>query len=360
MSRSKKQPPPPPRQEMIDAVAEAIREFEKLAADPEVVGACPELPGVVLDRIMGRCLDRKGEEYHTAIAAYDNIRQEYVQALVSHPIGRTLALLAVGPDGVKMMEAGRVPATQADISAPPERALHARKVNYNCHHMIPKSVAVAGGNDVVNHPRNFVIANTTRRGRDQSQNPHHFWHSLLLHPQTHNAPSGEIPIYVVRPLFPFYPPISQGFKTAEALREHLKNLGAPPLPEVWEKRILEFSKATGHRAYSVPKEFHEITRAFGEFYSPKNKEESANQAVRDALARKVETISAEWLPGDAYVNGRQLGADHVPKHKLPLADSGLTTIPETPLPAKTKSNRKRTQHKISAGPKVNAGATAKV
>jgi len=67
MGSSKQLPPAPPRQEMIDAVAEAIREFEKLAANPEVAGACPELPGVVLDRIMGLCLDRKGEEYKTTI-----------------------------------------------------------------------------------------------------------------------------------------------------------------------------------------------------------------------------------------------------------------------------------------------------
>jgi hypothetical protein len=111
------------------------------------------------------------------------------------------------------MEAGRSPSTLVDTTAPPERAVRGRRVSYNCHHVIPKSVAVAGGKEAVNHPRNFVIANTTRRGRDQSQNPHHLWHSLLLHPQTHNAPDAEIPIYVVRPLFPFYPPITQGFKT---------------------------------------------------------------------------------------------------------------------------------------------------
>lgn len=345
---------------MIDAVAEAIRDFEKLAPDPETVGACPELPGIVLDRILGRALDRKGEEYLATIKDYDKIRNEYFQALVSHPIGRTLALLAVGADGVKLMEAGRSPSTLVDTTAPPERAVRGRRVSFNCHHVIPKSVSVAGGQAAINHPRNFVIANTTRRGRDQSQNPHHLWHSLLLHPQTHNAPNGEIPVYVVRPLFPFYPPITQGFKTAEALREHLKNLGAPPLPEVWEKRILAFSKATGHRAYSVPKEFHDITRAFGELYNKANKEDKANQAARDALARKVESISAQWLPGDAYVNGRQLGPDHIPEHQLPIVDASLTATPETPLPAKTRSNRKRTQHKIPAGPKVQAGVTVKV
>src|ERR1700739_2935744 len=114
MSSSKQHPPAPPRQEMIDAVAEAIREFEKFAADPELVGACPELPGVVLDRVMGRAIDRKGEEYLVTIKDYDNIRNEYFQALVNHPIGRTLALLAVGAEGLKIMEAGRSPSTPVD------------------------------------------------------------------------------------------------------------------------------------------------------------------------------------------------------------------------------------------------------
>jgi hypothetical protein len=355
---AKNHPPPPPRQEMIDAVAEAMRDFEKLAPDPGLVGACPELPGIVLDRVLGRPLDRGGEEYKSTIKEYDKIREEYFQALVSHPIGRTLALLAVGPDGVKLMEAGRSPSTVTDTTAPPERAVRGRHVSFNCHHVIPKSVAVTAGKTAINHPRNFVLANTTRRGRDQSQNPHHCWHSLLLHPQTHNAPNAEIPIYVVRPLFPFYPPITQGFKSAEALREHLKNLGAPPLPEAWENRILAFSQATGHRAYSVPKEFHEITRAFGELYSKANREETANVAARDALARKVESLAAQWLPGDAYINGRQLGPDHVPKNKLPIVDSNSDQAPETPVPAKTK--RKRSQTRIAAGPKVVAGAAMKV
>src|SRR3984893_18527082 len=172
MSASKTHPPPPPRQEMIDAVAEAIRDFEKLAPDPEIVGACPQLPGIVLDRVLGRPLDRKGEEYQATIKAYGKILEEYFQALVSHPIGRTLSLLAVGSDGVKLMEAGRSPSTLTDTTAPPERAVRGRRVNYNCHHIIPKSVAVTGGGTAGNHPRNFVKANPTARGKVHSHKPH--------------------------------------------------------------------------------------------------------------------------------------------------------------------------------------------
>ena len=103
------------------------------------------------------------------------------------------------------------------------------------------------------------------------------------------------------------------------------------------------------------------TRAFGELYSKANKEEQANLAARDALAGKVENLTAQWLPGDAYINGRQLGPDHVPKNKLPIIDSNLTTTPETALPPKaTKSSKKRTQPRNAAGPKISAGVTAKV
>jgi hypothetical protein len=259
------------------------------------------------------------------------------------------------------MEAGRSPSTLVNIEAPPERAIRGRRVNYNCHHVIPKSVSVAGGKPAINHPRNFVIANTTRRGRDQSQNPHHLWHSLLLHPQTHNAPPDtEIPVYVVRPLFPFYPPITQGFKSAEALHEHLKNLGAPPLPEIWERRILEFSKAAGHKAYTVPKEYHEITRAFGELFNKANRDGEANQAARDALAQKAEKLTAEWLPGDAFVNGRQLGPDHKPKHQLPIIESDLTAAPEMPLPEKPKAKKQRTQPRVATAATMRAGVAMKV
>jgi hypothetical protein len=71
MSSSKNRPPPPPRQEMIDAVAEAMRELENLAPDPDVISACPQLPGIVLDRIVGKPLDRQGEEYQATINGYE-------------------------------------------------------------------------------------------------------------------------------------------------------------------------------------------------------------------------------------------------------------------------------------------------
>ena len=166
----------------------------------------------------------------------------------------------------------------------------------------------------INHPTNFVVAKTTRRGLDQSENPHHFWHSLFLHPQTHNAPAEPIPIYVIRPLFPFYPPVTQGFRTAEEIRKKLAALGAPQLPEVWENRILEFSKATKHQPYAVPKEFHEITRMFGDLYKAQNKDpahESTNafqpRRARSAIGRRFFTGGrlCEWQTAAAQITNQR-------------------------------------------------------
>ncbi len=39
------------------------------------------------------------------------MRGEYLKALAMHPVGRSLSLLAVGPDGVQLMESGRSPSS---------------------------------------------------------------------------------------------------------------------------------------------------------------------------------------------------------------------------------------------------------
>src|SRR3979411_903648 len=96
----------PPNAEMRAAVDEAIKELEKLISDPALIGACPELPGIVLDRIVGRALDRTSEEYEQTTKAYGKMRGEYLKAFALHPVGRSLSILAVGADGVRMMESG--------------------------------------------------------------------------------------------------------------------------------------------------------------------------------------------------------------------------------------------------------------
>jgi len=127
----------------------------------------------------------------------------------------------------------------------------------------------------------------------------------------------------------------------EGLRKHLSALGATPLPEIWERRILEFSKAIGHKPYLVPKQFHEITQGFGELFKKENRDPEANQAVRDKLAAKAEGLAAEWLPGDACINGKTLGPSHQPKHRLPIVESGLTTEPANQISENKKRQEKR-------------------
>ncbi len=342
----------PPGSEMIKAVSEMLRNLEEISTDPSIIGSCPELPGIVLDKVQATLRDRDGAEYADLNRDYNRLRAEYLQALVAHPIGRGLALLAVGSEGVAMMEIGRPPSSISEVRLVQDKPTRGRKESYNCHHIVPKGVRSVSDKICVNHPTNFVIAKTTRRGRDQSQNPHHFWHSLLLHPQTHNAPDQPIPIYVVRPLFPFYPPIAQGYRSAEELRKKLATLGAPPLPEIWEKRILEFSKASNHRPYVVPKEFHEITRMFGDLFKTENKDAVINQELRASLAEKAAKLAAEFLPAGAYLDGKQLPANHKPKRILPVIET--TNEPATavskPVPSKNRK-RKAQRQNAAAQPK---------
>jgi hypothetical protein len=330
----------PPRPEMLDAVSEMLRKLEEISADPSIIGRCPELPGIVLDKIQGTCLDREGAEYAKVNTDFDGLRAEYLQALVAHPVGRGLALLSVGPEGVALMEAGRPPSTVSQVLVVQGHPMRGRRELYNCHHIVPKTVRPASKAISVNHPTNFVVANTTRGGRDQSANPHHFWHGLILHPQMHNAPDEPIPIYVVRPLFPLYPPITRGYRSVDELRKKLASLGEPPLPEIWEKRLVEFSKASNHRAYRVPKEFQEITRMYGDFFKTKNKDTAINQELRANLAKKAAKLAADFLPQGAYVDGKQLPPDHKPKRILPIIETNKE--PETTV-AKPKLSKTRTK-----------------
>jgi hypothetical protein len=343
---SRRYQPSAPRLEMVNAVAGMLHNLEEISADPSIVGRCPELPGVVLDKVLGTCLDRDGAEYAKVNRDYEALRIEYFKALVAHPVGRVLALLAVGPDGVEMMELGRTPAFVREVRYGQGTPIRGRRDSYNCHHIVPKSVRPESKGISANHPTNFVVAKTTRRGRDQSENPHHFWHSLFLHPQTHNAPAEPIPVYVVRPLFPFYPPITQGFRSVEELRKNLSSLGAPPLPGIWEQRILEFSKASKHRPYVVPKEFHEITQMFGDLYKTQNQDPAVNQQLRSQLATKAAQLAAEFLPAGAYVDGQLLPADHKPKRSIPVIETIQkpdAIVQPLSIPRKSRSTKRQLQ-----------------
>ena len=348
-----------PRPDMVKAVTEMLLNLEQISPDPSIVGRCSELPGIVLDKVLATCLDRDGPEYAKVNRDYEALRVEYFKALVAHPVGRALALLAVGPDGVAMMDLGRPPAFVREVYHSPGTPIRGRRDSYNCHHIVPRSVRPESNAVAVNHPTNFVVTKTTRRGRDQSENPHHFWHSLFLHPQTHNAPAEPIPVYVVRPLFPFYPPIGQGFRTAEELRKKLASFGSPPLPEIWEQRILEFSKASKHKSYVVPKEFHEITQMFGDLYKMRNKDPAVNQQLRSNLAAKGAQLAADFLPAGAYIDGKPLPPDHQPKRSIPVIETNTKPEPVAQAlatPGKSRSIKRPLQQRPIQSPSTHLKA----
>jgi hypothetical protein len=347
--------PSPPDPSMVKAIDEMIRNLEQISGDPSIIGKCPELPGIVLEKIVSTCVDRDSPEYLKVAHDYESLRADYLKALVMHPVGRALAALAVGSSGVELMERGRPPAVVADVRSMGTGQTRVRRQSYNCHHIVPKSIRPHTGGVSINHPTNFVIAKTTRRGLDQSENPHHCWHSLFLHPQTHNAPAEPFPVYVVRPLFPFYPPINQGFRSVEELRSKLAQLGAPPLPEVWEARILEFSKATKHKPYAVPKEFHEITRLFGDLYKALNKDPELNRQLRAGLAEKGSRLAAGFLPAGAYLNGKQLPSNHKAKAVIPIVEprkSVETVVNPGRTTRKSKSAKRQSRTPVKAQPQL--------
>ena len=77
-----------PGPEMVNAVAEMLRNLEQISSDPSIIGQCPELPGVVLDKVFASCLDREGSEYAKVNRDYQALRAHYFKALAAHPVGR--------------------------------------------------------------------------------------------------------------------------------------------------------------------------------------------------------------------------------------------------------------------------------
>src|ERR1700730_16028961 len=112
-----------PGPEMVNAVDEMLRNLEQISIDPSLISQCPELPGVVLDKVFATCLDREGPEYAKVNRDYQALRAHYFKALAAHPVGRALAALAVGSTGVELMELGRPPASVAALCLTPRAPL---------------------------------------------------------------------------------------------------------------------------------------------------------------------------------------------------------------------------------------------
>src|SRR3984893_8110123 len=141
-----------PGPEMVNAVTEMLRNLEEISNDPAIIGQCPELPGVVLDKVYATCLDREGPEYAKVNSDYQALRAHYFKALASHPVGRALAALAVGSTGVELMELGGPPASVAAGRTNRGRPVRGRRESYNCHHIVPKSIRPQSETVPVNPP----------------------------------------------------------------------------------------------------------------------------------------------------------------------------------------------------------------
>jgi hypothetical protein len=111
-----------------------------------------------------------------------------------------------------------------------------------------------------------------------------------------------------------------------------------------EQRILEFSKASKHKLYVVPKEFHEITQMFGDLFKNQNKDPAASQQLRSALAAKGAKLAADFLPAGAYIDGKPLPADHKPKKAIPVIETSQKPDLVSQAPSTPRKSRSTKRH----------------
>ena len=261
-----------PRPDMVKAVAEMLLNLEQISPDPSIVGRCPELPGIVLDKVLATCLDRDGPEYAKVNRDYEALRVEYFKALVAHPVGRALALLAVGPDGVAMMELGRPPAFVREVFHSPGTPIRGRRDSYNCHHIVPRSAPESNA-VAVNHQRPAPKppgADATNR----ESTP--FLAQPFPSSPTHNAPASRSWMLSVH----CFLSIRRSSRVPHGRRDQPERIGFPRIttsPEICPEQANSRSRkrqSVHHKSSVVPKEFHEITQMFGDLYKTQNRPRS--------------------------------------------------------------------------------------
>ncbi|HZC58953.1 MAG TPA: hypothetical protein VE154_03095 [Chthoniobacterales bacterium] len=65
--------PSPPCPSMVKAIDEMIRNLEQISSDPSIIGKCPELPGIVLEKIVSTCVDRDSPAYAKVAHDYESL-----------------------------------------------------------------------------------------------------------------------------------------------------------------------------------------------------------------------------------------------------------------------------------------------
>ncbi len=305
------------RRPMDAQIEDKLHHLENIPVDA-IAKSNPDFPGMFLQETHAQLLDRGSEAYTAVVADYDQFRPEFLMGLANNPTTRSLALLAVGTEGVELMEKGKVP--RHEIGAYTDRNGNERtKYEYfNCHHMFQKSARDTEEDRVINSADNLVLLNTYRSDNSR-ENGHHHIHGAILHPQSNLGPGEETHMYIVKPAFPIFPPTTQPFATKEEVLEHLHSLDPhAELPDQWAERIVAFSQACDMKPYQVPQEQRRVTNAFGAIYFAEDDE--SQKVARDKAAEMGEKFAVRYLPEGATVNGKDLPEGHVPESPMPIWD----------------------------------------
>lgn len=319
-----------------------VEMLERVGTVERILETPPEAPGIALERVRVKTLDREGKAYRRIVREYNRIRPEFLAALAKNPTTRALALLSVGKEGVEMMERGQVPKRKWGEAVDRDGVLRDRTTlfqvrailprgvrrvaaalekpadRWNCHHVVQKSaLPLDGGNP--NDPSNLVVISTFTSGNNR-ENAHHFLHAAILHPQLHLPPGSVTDAYIPRPLFPFYPPTRKAFASVEEVRQELKRLDPKAeLPPSWQRRLVAFSRAAGKLPYEVPEECRSAVRTYQNiYYQPENRRPEQEQRARNEAAAEGAVLARWFLPAGARVEGKALPFDHAPRFRLPI------------------------------------------
>jgi hypothetical protein len=319
-----------------------LQGLEEIGTVERIRKTPPAAPGIALEKVRVRTLDRDGETYRKVVREYNRTRPQFLAALARNPTTRALALLAVGKEGVAMMERGQVPRRKWEEVVDRDGALRDRTTLFqvqailprsvrkgaqeaelrpdlwNCHHVVQKSVARLDGRSP-NDPSNLVVISTFTSGNNR-ENAHHFLHAGLLHPQLNLPPGSVTDAYIPRPLFPFYPPTRKAFESVDEVKMELKRLDPKAeLPASWQRRLVAFSRAAGKLPYEVPREYRETIRTYQNiYYRPENRDPEREQEARKRAAAEGASFARQFLPAGARVDGSTLPIDHEPKLPLPI------------------------------------------
>lgn len=323
-------------------IAAMVEGLDRVGTVERILETPSAAPGIALEKVRVRTLAHDGKTYRKIVREYNRTRPEFLAALARNPTTRALALLAVGKEGLAMMERGQVPRRkweevidrdgvsrdrttlfqiQAILPRGMEKApppIEGRPDQWNCHHVVQKSVARLDGKSP-NDPSNLVVISTFTSGNNR-ENAHHFLHAAILHPQLNLPPGSVTDAYIPRPLFPFYPPTRKAFTTMDEVRKELKQLDPKAeLPPSWQRRLVAFSRAAGKLPYEVPVEYRAAMRTYQNiYYRPENRDPEQEQRARKRASAEGAILARQFLPAGAKIDGETLPLGHMPRFRLPL------------------------------------------